>query len=385
MLTRTQAHLSLFALTSAIAVTSGAMFALEPALFAQQKNAAVDRRQRNAEGLPASFHTLAQQAGPSIVAIEATGNGMQGLSCRSRGRGLMHTRSSGFVIEPGNVIVTNSHLLAGADRVRILTRDGVEYRASSMSIDPLTDLAVIRMAAPFDLPGLPLADSDAANLGDWVLAVGNPWRPSRGSDMNLSAGIITGRGPLPDYPGNTDFLRTNAMLTSNHGGGPLLNLNGEVVGLNTVSEDSFLAPTSSGFALPSNQMNWVTRELLEHGAVRRSYLGIKTAPLKRTTHDDVNVPPGKGVLVTQVQPGSPAAGARLLTGDIMVALDQRELLNPPQLHALAERLEPGQTYPLDVIRNGDKTSLDIVPVELKYPARLAPRTIQLETLAADTP
>lgn len=385
MLIHKQVRSSLVALLSRVAAICGVLFVVEPALFAQRKNAAVDRQQRSAEDFPVSFHPLAQQAVPSIVAIEAMGKGKQDLNCRGRGRGPMHTRGSGFVIEPGNVIITNSHLVTGADRVRILTRDGVEYWATSMSTDPLTDLAALRMADPFDLPGLPLADSDAAHLGDWVLAVGNPWRLSRGSDMNLSAGIITGRSPLPDYPGNTDFLRTDATLAPSHGGGPLLNLNGEVVGLNTVSADYFLQPSSSSFALPSNQLKWVTRELLEHGTVRRSYLGIKTAPLTRTPNDDIKVPAGKGTLVTHVQPGSPAADAKLLVGDIIVAVDQRELLNPPQLNALAERLEAGKTYPVEVIRNGDKTSLDIVPVALKYPARLAPRTIQLETLAANTP
>ncbi len=357
---------------------TGAAWVFDSGLFAQRNDPLLDRRQRTLNDFPNGFHQLARQALPSIISLEARGWGRTGATCRNPGT--MHSRGTGFVMGPGDVILTNSRLVTGADRVRIRSRDGFDYWASSAAIDPLTGLAILRMAPPFSLPALPLADSDATQIGDWVLAVGNPGIRNLTSDLNVSAGIVSGRGLLPDSPGNTDFLETDAMISPTNDGGPLLNLNGQVVGINTVPEE--FQPGGAGFALPSNQINWVLRELIDHGTVRRSFLGLKTQPLTGPLAKQFHVPAGKGALVTQVLPDSPAAAAKVLPGDVVVALDKQEILSPIQLHTRGERLQAGKTYTLDVLRGGNRSTLNVVPTALVYPPKFAPRTIKFEPVTA---
>lgn len=364
------------ALFGILVVVAGAVISFEQGLFAQRDNRVINQRRENPADFPNAFHNLAQQALPGIVSIEAMGRGGVGRKCRVPGP--FHSRGTGFVLDPGNIILTNTGLVTGAERVRIRTRDGEEIWATSMSLDPLSNLALVRLPLLTTLPSLPLADSDAAQIGDWVMAVGNPGLRSGVSDLNASAGIISGRGPLPDFPQWTDFLETDAQINSNNSGGPVLNLNGQVVGLTTIPGDADELVSGPGYIIPSNQIQWLSQQWANNGPIRRSYLGLRTQALSTVLARQLMVPNNRGVVVTQVAPTSPAALANVRAGDVIVALNQRDVTDPQQLHVIGERLPLGKTYPLDVIRDGKRTPLKIVPAEMVYPPNLAPRTVTLQ-------
>jgi serine protease Do len=333
-----------------------------------------------AEG-PPPFRNVAQQAFRSIVSIESLGLESGSRACR--GITSFRHRGTGFVVGPGNEIVTSSRVVVGADRVRIRAADGTTYLASSMVLDPLTDLAILRFTPPLDLPRLRFADSDALAVGDWVLAVSN--EPSVDSFVNphVAAGVISSRGPGPGIAHRADLLETDIPLDSVAAGSPLLNVNGEVVGIHSaLGADSDSAP-HGGVIVPSNLLNQVSRQLIESGTVRRAYLGLSTQPVDPQLGKLLELPQNSGALVNQVIPESPAAKAKLQPGDVVQSINGIPITDGHRLQSFADQLPIGQQVPVEIFRGTNRQTLNIVPAEI--PASLLPvarpRQINLNTTA----
>lgn len=353
---------------------------------------AVSRGIAGGHELSAAFAHVAKDALPGIVSIEVRGKAVtsrgQGGELednpfgnfgpfgdlfkndprfkeyfRQRPRGQAprtQATASGFVIDPSGVILTNNHVVQDADQVKVKLHDGREFIAGDIKTDPRSDVAIIRVKDAGRLHALKMGNSDATEVGEWVLAVGSPF----GLDLTVTAGIISAKGRGPGITEREDFLQTDAAINPGNSGGPLLNLNGEVIGINTAISSRSGGYEGIGFAVPINMARWVTDQLIAKGTVSRAYLGVAIQPVTSELAQQFNVPVGLGAVVTQVAADSPAAGAKLHPGDLIVKLDGKDVPSPRVLQGIVEQLKIGNKYPIVVLRNGKETTLTIEMKEM---------------------
>ncbi|MEX0732324.1 MAG: DegQ family serine endoprotease [Aquisalimonadaceae bacterium] len=264
---------------------------------------------------------------------------------------------SGVIVdaEQGHVL-TNHHVIARADQITVTLADGRELPATLVGSDPDTDLAVIRVDAD-DLHALPIADSDALRVGDFVVAIGNPF----GLGQTVTSGIISalGRSGL-DLGAYQDFIQTDASINPGNSGGALVNLRGEVVGINT----AILAPAGGnvgiGFAIPMNMAQAIMAQLIKHGEVQRGQLGISVQDLTAELAEAFGLNQQSGVVITQVLSGSPAERAGLAAGDVVTRINDRNVRNATELRNAIGLLRAGETVSLDILRNGRRRVVEVV-------------------------
>ena len=270
---------------------------------------------------------------------------------------------SGFLISPDGLILTNNHVVEGARSVKVTTNSGEEFPAKVRGRDPLTDLALIKVDAGKELPSATLGDSDAARVGDWVIAIGNPF----GLEGTVTAGIISAKGRVIAGPYD-DFLQTDAAINPGNSGGPLFGLKGEVIGINA----AIIAQAQGvGFAIPINLVKELLPQLKEEGRITRGWLGVAVRPAPPQM-----VPPGagaKGALVVAVDPNGPAAKAGVEPGDVLIAVQGRPIEDSNRLPRLVASLKPGTTAELKVLRNGQPQTLSVKVEKMPEPARLVAR------------
>ncbi len=273
-----------------------------------------------------------------------------------------HGMGSGFIIKSSGIILTNNHVVADAEEVKVKLNDGREFIATDVKTDPRTDVAIVRIQAEGPLPTVRLGDSDAIEIGDWVLAIGSPF----GLDATVTAGIISAKGRgLQDGPNHReDFLQTDAAINPGNSGGPLINLVGEVVGINTAISTRSGGNDGVGFTVPINLAKWVADQLIEKGTVSRAYLGVQIQSVDNQLSKQLKVSVGKGALVTQVVPGSPAAAAKLEAGDLILKFNGKEIHGPADLQAVVERVKTGVGYPMIIIRDAKETTVTLMPKEM---------------------
>lgn len=267
---------------------------------------------------------------------------------------------SGFIIDASGVIITNNHVVAGADQVIVHLRDGSEYRAVEWKTDPRSDVAIVRIKATEPLPTLKLGDSDASQVGDWVLAVGSPF----GLDFTVTAGIISAKGRGQGILEREDFLQTDAAINPGNSGGPLLNLDGEVVGINTAISSRSGGYDGVGFAIPANMARWVSKQLIDHGEIRRVFLGVYIQPVSNDLARQFNIKVGQGAIVGEVIPGSPAEAAKVEPGDVILTFDGKPVTNPRNLQGIVEQMTAGKSYPLEILRDGKQQTLNVTIQEM---------------------
>jgi serine protease Do len=263
---------------------------------------------------------------------------------------------SGVIIDPKGVILTNNHVVAGADKVIVELADGRKFEAVEIKTDELTDLAVLRIDVKAPLPAAVLGDSKNLEIGDWVLAIGNPFD----MDHTVSAGIISGKGRSLRAGKRAEFLQTDAAINPGNSGGPLVNLNGEVVGINTAIASNTGGYQGIGFAIPINLAKWVSSQLIESGSVRRAYLGVRIDETGGRLGQRLGVSRLDGVLVAAVYRDSPAAAARFKVGDVVFAFAGQPVHNARELQEIVERSPIGSRQKVDIIRNGKRTTLSVV-------------------------
>ena len=247
---------------------------------------------------------------------------------------------SGFIIDASGIIVTNNHVVADADEIVVRLHDGREFRGTEVKTDARTDIAILRIDAGGSLPTLKFGDSDGAQIGDWVIAVGNPF----GHELTVTSGIISAKGRGPGIAEREDFLQTDAAINPGNSGGPLLNLHGDVIGVNTAISSRSGGFDGIGFAVPSRMAWWVVNQLVEKGRVTRAYIGISIQQISNDLANQLGVKVGEGAIVTQVLPESPGAKASLTRGDVVLSLNGSQVTSPRSLQGIVEKLDIDKEY-----------------------------------------
>lgn len=286
---------------------------------------------------------------------------------------------SGVIVDAGGIVITNNHVVQGADEVMVELADGREFKAADIKTDPESDLAVIRLANAKDLPTAKLGDSDKLEIGDWVIAIGNPFE----LETTVSAGIISGKGRELGGIRRAQFLQTDAAINPGNSGGPLINLSGEVIGINTAIASSSGGYQGIGFAIPVNLARWVTDQLIAKGAVQRAYIGVQMGPLDARMAAKLGAKNRDGVLVNDVVPGSPAAVAGVQDLDIITAFDDQPVKGTRSLQEIVERSAMGKPHTLTVFRDGGQVTLTINVAPLPTDVAKAGRTIRPEAEAGE--
>ncbi|HKY37675.1 MAG TPA: trypsin-like peptidase domain-containing protein [Polyangiaceae bacterium] len=303
---------------------------------------------------PSSFAELAAKADPAVVFVK-TLQERRGITGRRQvvGEGV----GSAFVYDPNGLIITNNHVIEGASEVYVVFGRKRQVKATIVGRDPRTDVAVIRVEEK-NLPFLPLGDSEAVRVGDWVVAIGNPFALSH----TVSAGIISAKGRTIqdvkglDESGYYDFLQTDASINPGNSGGPLLDMAGRVVGMNTAIRAK---ANNIGFAIPVNMIKELLPRLLADGTVKRSAIGVVVAPLMPEDRERLKLPEETGVLVSVVVPGGPADKAGLKVDDVILSFQGEVLPSPDRLRWVASLAGVGKTITLRVARGGRMFDLQV--------------------------
>lgn len=278
---------------------------------------------------------------------------------RGSPHGEMGGIGSGVIIDPSGVILTNNHVIDGGGKVMIRLHDGREFEGTDIKTDPKTDLAIVRIKGAGALPAAKLANSDDAQVGDWVLAIGGPF----GQEGTVTAGIVSAKGRDLNIAPRENFIQTDAAINSGNSGGPLVDLDGNVVGINTAISSRGGGNLGIGFAVPSKLAKWVSRQLIAQGTVKRAYLGVA---IQRISHDlgkQFGVKARHGVVVADVQPNTPAAAAGVKAGDVIIAFSGKAVSSPQELQLVVEQSPIGGSQPLTVLRDGKRMTLNVTARE----------------------
>ncbi|MEM6692395.1 MAG: Do family serine endopeptidase [Planctomycetota bacterium] len=264
---------------------------------------------------------------------------------------------SGVIIDPSGIILTNNHVVEGGGTVTVKLQDGREYKAREVLTDPDTDVAVVKIDAS-NLPAVPLGDSEVLGIGEFVLAMGQPF----GLEGSVTSGIVSAknRGIITN---SADFIQTDAAINPGNSGGPLVNLRGEVIGINTAINSRSGGNEGIGFAIPSNMAGWVVDQLLNDGRVRRAYLGIGIEEVTAERANQYDLKPGVGVFVREVFDNTPAAATGLLPSDVVLKFDGRAVSSPSELQVLVEQSNFGSDVPVLILRDGEQMTLSYQPTE----------------------
>ncbi|MHB8973469.1 MAG: Do family serine endopeptidase [Pirellulaceae bacterium] len=267
---------------------------------------------------------------------------------------------SGVIIDAAGIVLTNNHVVAGMDTIVVELSDGREFTASDIKTDPESDIAVVRITDAGNLPAATLGDSDKLQIGDWVLAVGSPF----GLEDTVSAGIISAKGRALQAAERAQFLQTDAAINPGNSGGPLVNLRGEVVGINTAIASQTGAYQGVGFAIPASLVKWVSGQLVRDGRVRRSYLGVGVGVLTAELAEQFGGAVGRGVVVQRVYPGSPADKAGMQFGDVITMFEQMPIRTPGDLQQAVEKIATGAGAAVTFLRDGKSETVTVVLEEL---------------------
>jgi serine protease Do len=274
---------------------------------------------------------------------------------------------SGFIIDPAGLIVTNNHVVGEAGKVEIILQDNTKYPAQIVGRDPHTDLAVLKIKADKPLPYVAFGDSGAAQVGDWVIAVGNPF----GLGGSVTTGIISARGRDIHSGQFDDFLQIDAPINRGNSGGPTFNLNGEVIGINTAIYSPNGGSVGIGFAVPSNVARTVVDQLESRGKVSRGWLGVQIQEVTPAIAASLGLKGEHGALVAVVTPKSPSAQAGLKPGDVVLSFNGSEVKELRDLPRLVTATAPGSTVALTVWRNGQSSELHTTLGEAPENPRIA--------------
>jgi serine protease Do len=272
-----------------------------------------------------------------------------------------HALGSGVIVGTDGVILTNNHVVAGAEKIKTELPDRRTFDAKIIGTDAASDLAVLKIEAG-DLPAIPFGDSDRVRVGDVVLAIGNPL----GLRQTVTSGIISAKGRRTGLSDGSfeDFLQTDAPINQGNSGGALVDLNGELVGINS----QILSPSGGsigiGFSIPSNMAKSVMRQLLRDGAVRRGMLGIVIQNLTSDLANSLKIKDARGVLVNSVKPGSPAEKAGIKQGDVIVAFNGGNIADDNELRNRVAASAPGSAVGLTIVRQGQEQFLQATVGEL---------------------
>jgi len=293
---------------------------------------------------------------------------------------------SGFIVDPRGLVLTNFHVVDGADQVEVQLRDGRKFLSKDIKSDAKTDLALIRIETKEALPFLQLGDSDQMEIGDRVLAVGAPF----GLTGSVTAGIISAKGRSLKVNMYEDFLQTDAAINPGNSGGPLVNMEGKVIGVNSAIKSRSGGFQGVGLAIASNLVRVVMDQLLKDGVVHRGYLGVQIKDLDNAAvAARLGAKEGQGVLITQVFPKAPASKAGLQDGDVILSLDGKAIKDGRELQLVVATLPLGKPVTVSLLRDGKPLTLQVTVEEqpqtfgtARVPVPRMPRE-QIDTVKLD--
>lgn len=264
---------------------------------------------------------------------------------------------SGVIVSGDGYILTNAHVVRGANRLTVTLLDGRTFPGTVVGSDATADLAVVKVAAA-NLPAAQLGNSTALQPGDWAIAIGNPY----GLKFTVTVGVVSATGRSLHDGSDEQFIQTDAAINPGNSGGPLVDLGGQVIGINTAE---FRGAQGIGFAIPIDAAKGIMQQLIASGKVVRPYLGLYLQPLTPSAAAQLRLPPDtKGVLVAQVAPNSPAADAGLRAGDVIVQLAGQPVADPDTLIRLVRQSTIGRPLTLSVVRGGQFQTISVTPREM---------------------
>jgi len=327
----------------------------------------------HAKSISRAFRAISKLAGPSVVSIEVTPEqtlvrrqggrmGLQGMGPQGmvppgtdplgmNPYGAPMGVGTGFIVAEEGYVVTNNHVIRSGGAFKVRLNDGRVAVAALVGSDQETDIAVLKI----DMGGLSpieFGDSDAAEVGDWVIALGSPF----GLKDSVTAGIISARGREVGLSPLESYLQTDATINPGNSGGPLVDMDGRVVGINTAIESRSGGSDGISFAIPSNMAKSVVESIIAGSAPSRGFLGIQMQPLDARSAAQIGFN-GQGVLVNQVVPGGAAANAGMQVGDIVVKVNGEDTINPQRVMRAVRLCAPGVAVPIEVVRGGSVVSL----------------------------
>ena len=321
---------------------------------------------------PDSFADLAESAGRAVVNISTKKNGRaamrRGPSSPFGGghdpfndlferffedmpQRPQQSLGSGFIIDKNGTILTNSHVIAGADEIEVQLSDGRKFSAEVLGQDERTDLAVIKVKAKKDLPAAKLGNSDKIRPGDWVMAIGNPF----GLEQTVTVGVVSATGRLIGG-GHAKYIQTDASINPGNSGGPLFNMKGQVVGINSMI---IASGQGLGFAIPVNLAKKLAPQLVKEGRVSRGWLGVSIQEITPELAKSFELEKSEGALIAEVFSGSPAAKAGLKRGDIVIEFDGQKVKEPYDLTVAVGNTSPKVKSDLVILRKGKKKTLSV--------------------------
>jgi serine protease Do len=357
------------------------LFAVLVALFLMTAPTLAQAQGRSA---PDSFADLAERLLPSVVNISTTQviEGRRGMELpklppgspfedffkeffdrnqpehRSR---KATSLGSGFIVDPRGYIVTNNHVIQDADEITVIMHDNTRLKAELVGRDTKTDLAVLKIEPKGKLTAVKFGDSDVARVGDWVVAIGNPF----GLGGTVTAGIISARGRDINSGPYDDFIQTDASINRGNSGGPMFNLKGDVIGINTAIFSPSGGSVGIGFAIPASTAAPVIKSLIKHGQVRRGWLGVHIQAVTEEIAETLGLKEATGALVANVIPDGPAAKAKVQAGDVILTFNNRKVGKMRRLPRFVADTEVGKTVPIEIWRDNKKITLEAKIEELE--------------------
>ncbi|HEX9911828.1 MAG TPA: Do family serine endopeptidase [candidate division Zixibacteria bacterium] len=277
-----------------------------------------------------------------------------------------YSLGSGFIIDKEGYILTNNHVVSGADKITVKLADRGEYKAKIIGTDKETDIAVIKIDADKSLPVVELGDSDSMRVGDWVIAIGNPF-PQLGLDRTVTVGVVSAKGRKglnfqgEEGPSYQNYIQTDAAINPGNSGGPLCDIEGKVIGINAAITN----PTGEavnigiGFAIPISLAKLVIPDLIKGKVISRGYLGVGVENLTEDMKDALDLPSTEGAFVQQVQPNTPASKAGIKTGDFIINFDGKKVTDSDQFRFMVAQAEPGKMVSLEILRDKRKLELKV--------------------------
>lgn len=276
---------------------------------------------------------------------------------------------SGFVIDEKGYILTNNHVIENAKEIWVTLADESRLQAKLVGADSKTDSAIIKIDSPKSLTPVKLGDSDKIRVGDWIIAIGNPF----GLGGSVTAGIVSAKSRDIEAGSYDNFIQTDASINQGSSGGPMFDMNGEVIGVNTAIFSTSGGSMGIGFATPINLLKFVIEEIKSKGKVERGWLGIRIQPQSRDMASSIAQKAPSGVMISSVSENSAAQKAGIEAGDVIIALNEEEVLNPKEFSRKIAETSPGQKIKLDIWRNSQVTRFDLIvekmPEENKHIAK----------------
>ncbi len=319
-----------------------------------------------------AIRNVAQSVSPSVVNIRTeriVKNKRQGLGDLfgdefgfRNGPQKLQSLGSGFVISEKGYIVTNNHVVQDADEITILFSDEKEYSGKIVGRDTRTDIAVIKINPSHKLPVTPLGNSDKMEIGDFAIAIGNPF----GLNGTFTLGVISARGrdKVDQDAGLKNYIQTDASINQGNSGGPLLNIKGQGIGMNTAIYSTTGGSVGIGFAIPMNIVKEVVAKLIEKGTVDRGYIGVHIGPLSKEVANHLGINKRSGVFVQDVVPGGPADIAKIKPGDVITKVGKKVILSASQLQRIVSSFEKGKIVTIQILRNRKKIDLKVTVGEI---------------------